>query len=187
MPTLLEGLAQRGLADETAARHLLRATVAVLGERLVDDEAEALAKVVPAELAACIDRSEYDGDFSADELYERVRRREHTPDARAKESAEIVLAVLGACLSPDLRMRIARGLPEQAAELLRGGREVGGEPPGYLDVPRAPRGVTLATGRAGSSHPISEAGPLVGHAQSMALGPSPHAETNLSVAKRLTT
>lgn len=157
MPTLLEGLAQRGLADENAARHLLRATLGVLGERLVDDEAEALAEVVPTELAACIDRSEYDGDFSADELFERVRRREHTPGARAKESAEIVLTVLGACLSPEVRMRIARGLPEQAAELLCGGRELGGDPPPHRDVPRAPRGVTLATGGAGSRHPLSGA------------------------------
>lgn len=170
MQTLLDGMAQRGLVDETASRHVLRATLTVLGERLVDDEAQALVDVVPAELAECIDRSEYDGDFSAEELFDRVRRREHTPDSRAKESAEIALTVLGACLGPDVRMRIARGLPERAAELLRGGRECSGEAAPHRDAPRASGTVTLAGGRSGSRHPLSEAAPPAGHAHSVALG-----------------
>jgi uncharacterized protein (DUF2267 family) len=186
MQTLLDGLAQRGLADERAARHLLRATLAVLGERLLDDEAQALGEAVPAELAECIDRSEYDCDFSAEELFERVRRREHTPDSRAKESAEIVLTVLGACLVPEVRMRIARGLPARAAELLRGEYEGGGEPLPHRDAPRASRTVTLAAGRSGSSHPLSEAAPSPGHEHSVALNPSPHGDTKLSGAKGVT-
>lgn len=186
MQTLLDGLAQRGLADKTASRHVLRATLAVLGERLVDDEAQALGEVLPAELAECIDRSEYDGDFGAEELFDRVRRREHTPDSRAKESAEIVLTVLGACLGPDVRMRIARGLPARAAELLLGGRECSGEPSPHRDAPRASRTVTLAGGRSGSRHPLSEAAPPAGHAHSVALNLSPHGATKLSGAKGVT-
>ena len=129
MDALLSRLAQHGLGDEGAACRSLRATLAVLGERLVDDEAMALAEVVPLELAKSVENSEYDRDFSTEELYERVRRRGRTTAAHAKENTAIVLTALGECLSHDLRRRIARGLPEQAAELLLGGRELGRPPP----------------------------------------------------------
>jgi uncharacterized protein (DUF2267 family) len=42
---LLEALAEQGLTDPDVALAALRATVAVLGERLVEDEAKALAEV----------------------------------------------------------------------------------------------------------------------------------------------
>lgn len=129
MDALLDHLAQRGLTDEDAARRALRATLAVLGERLVDDEAKALAEVAPAEVAQSIESSEYDSDFTAEELFERVRRREHTTAGRARENAEVVLAALGECLDQDRRQRIARGLPKLAAELLLGGGERGEPPP----------------------------------------------------------
>lgn len=186
MDTLLDRLAQHGLTDATAARRSLAATLAVVGERLVDDEARALAEVVPAELALSIEGSEYDSDFGTDELFERVRRREHTSPARAREDAEIVLAVLGGCVNQERRRRIARGLPEQAAALWLGEceHEVGEVPP--HGAPDTARRKTLASARPGSSHPVSEAAPPSGHTHSVARNPSPHAETKLSGAKGLT-
>jgi uncharacterized protein (DUF2267 family) len=156
MDTVLEHLARHGLADGDAARRAVRATLAVLGERLVDDEAMALTEVLPAELAPSIENSEYDSDFTTEELFERVRRRDATTPARAREAAEIVLTALGECLTHDLRRRIARGLPEHAAELLLGERELGAPPPHHL-APPAPRRTTLASGKPGSTHPLSEA------------------------------
>jgi len=185
MDEVLDRVAQRGLTDEAAARRSLRATLAVLGERLVDDEARALAEIVPTELVESLSMSEYDSDFSTEELFERVRRRERTSAGRARENAEIVLAVLGECMSLDRRRRIARGLPELAAELVRGGRELG-EPPPYRAAVRAPRGAPLASARPGSAHPVSEAGPPSGQSHSVARNPSPHADTKLSGAEGLT-
>jgi uncharacterized protein (DUF2267 family) len=184
MQTLLDGLAQHGLTDEASARNALRATLYVVGERLVEDEAKALAEVLPVELAGVV-VNDYDSDFSADELFERVRRREHVRPARAREDAEIVLSVLGEHLGVDRRQRIARGLPGVASELLRGGRELG-EPPPHRIAPHAPDIATLASSRPGSQHPVSEAAPPSGHSQSVARNPAPHAETKLSGAKGLT-
>jgi len=177
MDELLDHLAQHGLTDEAAAHRSLRATLAVLGERLVDDEAMALTEAVPSELAKSIENSEYDSDFSTEELFDRVRRRDGTPAARAIENAEIVLTALGQCLSPDLRRRIARGLPERAAELLLGERAAS----------RPPKTATLASGRPGSRHPVSEsAPPSAGHTHSIARSASPHEETKLSGTRGLT-
>lgn len=185
LDTILDRLAERGLTDDVAALRVLHATLAVLGERLVEDEALALAQVLPDELAKIVTTSDYDSDFTADELFDRVRRREHANGARAREEAEIVLGVLGDCLSADRRHRIARGLPGVAAELLRGERELG-EPPPYSAAAHAPNVASVATSRTGSTHPLSEAAPPAGHTHSVALNPSPHEETKLSATKGLT-
>ena len=185
LDTILDRLAERGLTDEAKARRALHATLAVLGERLVEDEAQALAQVLPDELAKIVVTSDYDSDFTADELFERVRRREHVSGARAREEAEIVLGVLGDCLSADRRRRIARGLPGVAAELLLGEQELG-DPPPYAAAARPPNVATVASSRPGSTHPLYEAAPPAGHTHSVARNPSPHEETKLSAAKGLT-
>lgn len=124
--TILDRLAERGLTDDVKARTVLDATLAVLGERLVQDEAQALADVLPRELATLVTTSDYDSDFTAEELFDRVRRRAHENGGRAREEAEIVLAVLGECLgTDDRRHRISRGLPGIAAQLLEGDGELG--------------------------------------------------------------
>jgi uncharacterized protein (DUF2267 family) len=183
--TILDRMAERGLTDHAKARGALHATLAVLGERLVEDEAQALVQVLPDELAKVLATSDYDSDFTAEELFERVRRREHADAARAREEAEIVLTVLGDCLSADRRQRVARGLPGLAAQLLAGERQLG-EPPPYAAPARPPRVATVATSRPGSTHPLSEAAPPSGHTHSVARNPSPHEETKLSAAKGLT-
>jgi uncharacterized protein (DUF2267 family) len=154
MADVLARLAEQGLTDE-AARRSLHATIAVLGERLVDDEARALSEVLPGELAESIEGVEYDTDFSTDELFERVRRRMRTTGGRAREDAEIVLAALGDLVSRDRRHRIARGLPEQAREIWLASRELGAPPP-YRSASRAPAIPTLASARPGSTRPLSE-------------------------------
>lgn len=181
MQTLLDALAQQGLTDANAARRALRSTLSVVGERLVEDEAKALAEVLPAELSVLIEGN-YDSSFDDDELFERVRRREDARPGRAREDAEIVLAVVGEQLDHDRRVRIARGLPGLAGELLRGDRELG-EPAPHRVVPHDS---SLASARPGSTHPVSEAAPPAGHTHSVATNPSPHEETKLSGAKGLT-
>ena len=55
MDALLDHLAQKGLSNEVEAHDVLRATLAVLGERLVEDEAEVLADALPGELAEIVE------------------------------------------------------------------------------------------------------------------------------------
>jgi uncharacterized protein (DUF2267 family) len=195
MEALLGRLAEHGLSDEPAARRALEVTLAVLGERLTDDEAHVLVEVLPDELCVAIEDSEYDADFSTQELFERVRRRERSAGGRATETTEIVLMALGECLSPDRRLRIARGLPEKASGLLLGESNIG-EPPPHRAAPHqsgplagrslSPKMSTLASSRPGSAHPLSESAPPAGHTQSVAQSESPHAETKLSGAKGMT-
>jgi uncharacterized protein (DUF2267 family) len=172
LDTILDRLAERGLTDEARARRVLHATLAVVGERLVEDEARALAEVLPDELAPIVSTAGYDSDFTAEELFDRVGRREHAsdrPSGRAREEAEVVLAVLGDCLSADRRHRVARGLPGVAGPLVAGDRVLG-EPPPHATAARAPRVATVASSRPGSTHPLSGAAPP-SRALDKALGP----------------
>lgn len=182
---LLERLARRGLPDRETAHRALRATLAVLGERLVDDEAAALAEVLPAELARVVENAEYDADFGSADLYERVRCREMTTAGDAKEHASIILGALGELLDDDVRARLARALPLQVAEVLLG-RPAGEAPPPHWMPPRAEKAATLATGRAGSRHPLCDASAAAGQTHSVACNPSPHGDTKLSTSRGLT-
>jgi uncharacterized protein (DUF2267 family) len=121
---LVDGLLEEGFTDAEKARRSLRSTLAVLGERLVDAEAKALAEQLPDELAEIVEDVEYDYAFGTKELYERVRRRERTTPAAAREHAEMVLTVLGRALARERRARIARALPERAGELLLVARDL---------------------------------------------------------------
>ena len=182
---LLDRVARRGLTDGETAHRALRATLAVLGERLVDDEAAALADVLPAELAPTVENVEYDADFGSADLYDRVRRREMTTAGDAKEHVEMIVGALGDCLGADLRTRLARALPRQVAEVLLG-RPAGDDPPSHRIAPLPENAATLATGRGGSRHPLCEASATAGQTHSVVCNPSPHDETKLSTSTGLT-
>jgi uncharacterized protein (DUF2267 family) len=118
MERLLERVAEHGLGDERVARRALHATLSALGCRLDDEHARMLAASLPLELVSSIEDGEYESELSTDELVERVRRRERTTSARARQTTEAVLTALGSCLGHARRRRLARGLPEHAADLV---------------------------------------------------------------------
>ena len=144
LKALVERFTRRGLPDGETARRVLRATLAVLGERLVDDEATALADALPAEVAPVVENVEYDADFGSADFYERVARRTLTPAGDAKELAEMIVGALGDCLDHDLRTRLARALPRQVVEVLLLGRERDDAPAPYGMRRRALEVATLA-------------------------------------------
>jgi hypothetical protein len=109
MDVLLERVAERGLADEGAARRAMAATVAVMAERLVDDEVKTLAAAVPMDLVASVANSEYDSDFSSDELFERIRYREHATSARPGSTHSLSEAAPPAGHSRSVAREGARG------------------------------------------------------------------------------
>ena len=122
MDALLEGMARRGLVDPPTAVRALRATLVVLGECFVDDEALALAEMLPEELARIVDNVEHDGVRGWSDLYGRVGKYARTSAAHATEHAQIVLAVLGEVVDHERRTRFARALPEPAANAMLGVR-----------------------------------------------------------------
>lgn len=180
---LVEDVMNTGLADPITAELALHATVATLGARLTYDEANALSARLPEQLARILDDCEYEGDFDATELYERVARRANVPTRIAREEVDIVLRVLGERIDEELRQRLARALPHPIA--LRFQPSDVAEPPPHWPVAHAPTS-TLATGRPGSRHPLSEAAPSSGHTHSVAQNDNPHEETKLSSSHGLT-
>ena len=179
---LTEGLTRRGLDGEEGQR-ALRATLAVLGERLVDDEARMLASWLPRPLAKLVEDADYDTSFGSNELFVRVARRMKTSPGRALEGAEVVLASLGEALGTERAKRLARALPETAAELVLGVREMDrSAAPAHDSRSGAPRLTTLASGRPGSRRPLCEGRASPGQRNSVAVDDEPHAETKLSSA-----
>jgi uncharacterized protein (DUF2267 family) len=181
---LVHHVMERGIPDRSLALQALRATVRVLGERLTDDEAHALSRFIPDELAALIDSVEYDADFDAAELYERVRRRMRVDLGTAHERTDVALRAIGALLDDDLRRRLSRSVPEPIGALFF--EPSFGEPPSYREAVIAPRIATLASGRPGSRHPLADSAPSAGHTHSVARNDDPHRETKLSSARGLT-
>jgi uncharacterized protein (DUF2267 family) len=185
---LLDRIVERGIPDRRRAGKALRATLTVLGQRLFDDEARALASSLPTELARVVEASEHDeldGDFGDAEFYERVRRRERSSSGAVHEDVDVVVRMLGELLDDDVRHRLARALPPRIGlRLLPADAE---EPPRH-DAPRAhaPPVDTLASGRPGSRHPLSEARPRAEQSHSVAVEANPHGETKLSSARGLT-
>lgn len=185
--TLFERMAEKGIPDHDAAAKALRSTLCVLGQRLTDDEAGALASSLPDELARVVEQSEHDdfaGDFDADELYERVRHREKVPAGVAREHVNIVLQALGSALDDSVRQRLVRALPSEIGQQLV--PMTFGAPPPYATGMHAPPLTTLAHGRPGSRHPVSEAAPDRAHTHSVARNADPHGETKLSSSHGLT-
>ncbi len=181
---VLDRVMSAGIPDDALAKRIVRATVSVLGERLTEDEARLLVRRLPDELADAVEQDGYDGDFDAAELYDRIRRRARADVGVAREGAEIVLQAIGELLEDEERTRLVRALPEPVARHLLP-RDFG-EPPEHVPPSHAPPLTTLAHGRPGSRHPLSEAAPPSGQTHSVAANDDPHAETKLSSSHGLT-
>jgi uncharacterized protein (DUF2267 family) len=181
---LVDRILSEGIPDRVLAERALRSTLRVLGERLTDDEAGAVAARLPEELARIVDQAEYDGDFDDAEFYERVRRRAKTAPGTAREHADVVLRAIGEAIDDELRARLVRVLPGSLGRQLLPADT--GEIPPHPIAHRTPSFSTLAHGRPGSLHPLSEASPPAGQTHSVARNDDPHGETKLSSARGLT-
>jgi uncharacterized protein (DUF2267 family) len=179
-------LADRDRPGDEGVERIVRATLVVISERLTADECAALRGALCPSLAGALRDAIYDTDFDGAELYERVRRRADSSMSAgvARERVQVVLQALGELLDLEHRDRLARALPSGVREHLAPRKF--GEPPPHELPRRAPPLSTLATGRPGSRHPLSESAPDQAHAESVVLADNPHADTKLSSAGGLT-
>ncbi|HVJ94701.1 MAG TPA: DUF2267 domain-containing protein [Labilithrix sp.] len=182
--TLVERVIHDGLPDAISAKLAVMATLRVLGESLTEDEARALTAALASDLADIVTRSEYETDFDSAEFYERARRRMNVAPVAAREGVDIVMRSLGDMLDDTLRVRLARALPHPVGERLF--RSSFGEPPPHPAPIRAASHATLASGKPGSRHPLSEAAPKAAQTHSVALSEEPHRDTKLSSSEGLT-
>jgi uncharacterized protein (DUF2267 family) len=167
--------AQAGL-DRHAAERAVRATLASIAEALSSDEADALCRELSPDLRPLVARHALALPLDRTALFAAVAARESVEVGFAVEHAECVCGALAERMSPDLRGRLQRHLP-----LLASLFELRDEPP--LDVPPLIHGSTLASGRPGSRHPLSEARPERAQSQSVARSDEPHADTKLSSSR----
>jgi hypothetical protein len=112
-----------------------------------------------------------------------VRARLGVSAGFAREHTQAVCASFGELLSAEITQVLESDLPPPIAELLRPREE--GEPPPHR-IARAAAHHTLATGRSGSAHPLSESAPPGAQAHSVAREKNPHGETKISSASGLT-
>jgi uncharacterized protein (DUF2267 family) len=169
-----------GLDRAKDALRAIRATAAVLGERLPVEGKDALARALPRTLGSLVRACVAQRAFDLDDLYDRVRAREGVSEGFAREHAQAVCASLGELLPAEVKQILDAHLPPPIAELFHT-REVG-EPPPHGTA----RAHTLASGRPGSAHPISESAPRGAQAHSVVRETNPHGETKLSSASGLT-
>lgn len=176
-----------GFEGRDEAERAIAVTARTLGERLLVEEAAAVAGGLPGPVAAAVRGATYQGDFDRDELYDRIARREGAPRGFGMEHAQAVCQVIGEALPEAERGRLQRHLPDWADLFAQ--RSAGAPPPRPAHAaspPEVGQGSTLATGRPGSRHPLSEARPETAHAQSVARSDDPHADTRLSSSPGLT-
>jgi len=110
-------------------------------------------------------RGALDETTGAEDLYGRVARHTRLPPGKARELTQVACRLIGEELGPVELAHLESFMPGDVIELLT--------PPASSTPPTPPRhpvdqGETLASGRPGSRHPLSEAVP--GHQDSIAHG-----------------
>ena len=171
-----------GLVEREEVERAVAAALGALGERLGEDELHALGTQLPTPLVGMLRRGEHGGALDLADFYARVGRREGVGPGFAREHAQVVCRVLGEAMSDDARSIMEAHFPALHAELFAP-RPRPGDPPPHVHRAQPSVGATLATGRPGSHHPLSEARPEPAHSHSVARSAHPHEDTKLSTSR----
>jgi uncharacterized protein (DUF2267 family) len=150
--------ARTGLRDTAAAERALAATWSALATCVAPEQRSQLVAHLPADLHARLSETVYVPRQRADQIYDRVAAIAHVPTSRATELAQVALRACLAELDATARELIASDLPDELAELLRETKTFT-RPAVERSFPALDSNddsTTLASGRPGSSHPISE-------------------------------
>lgn len=183
---LLRHLSTHAGLDDAAARRAVEATLAALGEILAADEAARLGRSLPPAWATKLSSSPLASaegrSWDRERFVERVAAHAAVGPTNALDEATAACAALSALLDEETRSSVARALGAGGAlfEIVAEGR-----PPRRSHASEPPARATLAEGRAGSRHPVSEAAPHGAQSGSVAEA-NPHGDAKLSSARGLT-
>jgi uncharacterized protein (DUF2267 family) len=175
-------VARGGFASRADAERLIEATLAVLSERLIKLDRQALADALPAALGQKVAEVSVYVRYGAEGFYERVLRRVGGRLGEVVERTQVVCQVLSESLDGELLARLRRHLPHRLTYLL--------EPSPSTAAVSAPRDparhatgrTTLSSGRPGSQHPLSEAPPRSSQRHSVVSESNPGEARKLSSA-----
>ncbi|MCA9672337.1 MAG: DUF2267 domain-containing protein [Myxococcales bacterium] len=161
-------------------RRDMRAVLAVLGGLLPDDLRKRVAVQLPppADDAMLVARTDRVPEaVAAEELYRRVARRRSLRLGVALERAQVICLVIGDAVDLASAEALADAFGEHG-EALFFERPIAAPPP----RPHRPSGAhTIADGRPGSTHPLSEAAPHeTSHRHSVASTYNPHGTRKMS-------
>ena len=117
----VERVEDRITPTQTAAAELaIASTLSTLGERITGEEAEDLAAQLPEEMKGPLHGETGDAEeFSLDEFYERVARREGVSVEEATEHVAAVMGVLRDAVSGGEVEDVISQLPPEFEPLLR--------------------------------------------------------------------
>jgi uncharacterized protein (DUF2267 family) len=166
-----------GLPDRRAASRTLAGVLEVLGEVLAASEAETVAEALPHRCGSILRGSRPRGARGVNELYEHVAQETGTPFGLARESARVACQVIARALDGERGAFLRERLPAEWSSLF-----AAPEQSPIAEGAVSGRGRTLATGRPGSTHPLSEAHPPSGQAESVVMSDNPHADEKVSSA-----
>ncbi len=168
-----------GGLDTTDARRAIFATMRALGEVLDAPIVAMLRSEVPHPMALMMLANAPRHRPST--LFSRVAAHEGRSIGTAKEHAETVCRALARILDHDLLVRIGKDLSRRDLFEVPSWPDV--PPHGIPEPPRA-ESHTLATGKPGYAHPISEAKPSdTAHRHSVVRSDNPHGDVKLSSTK----
>ncbi|HEX8948254.1 MAG TPA: DUF2267 domain-containing protein [Dissulfurispiraceae bacterium] len=107
----VRSLAKLGSDGETL--NAIRATLAVLGEHLTEDEADAIAVHLPGEIGDFLRTSRHAERFGLQDFFRRVSEREGVDLVDAADHVRAVLSVVGEAISPGEVEDILSELPDE--------------------------------------------------------------------------
>lgn len=172
-----------GTRDRVQIERAISATMEALGERLDPVDAGMVAEGLPHELAEPLRRHhDVHADFDVGDLYRRISSLAGIRLGLATEEAQVICRVVAQAASREALAHL-RHLPMEFAVLF-GPRPGGATAPHRATPPGAGR--TLATGRPGSMHPVSESAPHRTHDESVASAANPHADSKISSSQGMT-
>jgi uncharacterized protein (DUF2267 family) len=185
--TLLAQIERQGLSSEQAGM-ALRATLEALGAALVENERCAVSATLPAALRQSFDTRAHLPDLDLEGFFQRVRRHERTPAGRSREHAQIVCRALSEALPAEVVVLLTKHVPWLVPLFESPGKTAPPDEPERFQGPSRPPTFdgTLARGRPGSRHPLSDSRPERAHPESVVRSEEPHADTKLSSAHGFT-
>jgi uncharacterized protein (DUF2267 family) len=182
---MLEHVRDRaGLDTREQAEGAVRAVSQVLAQRLPAIVVRHVADQVPAPVGQWLRDGDEPQDFDLHEFYRQVGEYEAIRTGFAVEHSQVVCQVLGEQLDHEGHAHLEKHLPAEFVELFRP-REVPPAPAhehtahGHHHSPYAEH--TLAGGRPGGRHPLSEGDDSAGaHTHSVSHSHNPHGRTKIS-------
>jgi len=148
-----------GIPRGRDAMRAMHATLLVLGEYLDDPEKHMVGAWLPPTLAQWLRVRPFDRGADANSFFEKVAHLASLPVSRAHEDTQIVCSVIAHVIPPTVRIVLSQRLGPPLGALFELPEAT--EAPTHARHPSSAHHM-LATGEAGSAHPLSESAPPSG-------------------------